>query len=160
MRSLASKPFSAPDRLQPQQRLSRSRSTRPVEERHVLRSYGTLFPSVHPTRPVEERHVLRSSRTLFLSSVHPNGLRFPWTLGTLFPGDNQTKTRTRTRTSPSPPWNNGHATHPSAWLLRSISLRLQRHDRTRDRPTTTTPRRLPTSLLRSTSRDFSVKHTP
>ena len=67
----------------------RSRSTRPVEERHVLRSSRTLFLS-------------SSSRTLFLSSVHPNGLRFPWTLGTLFPGDIQT----RTRTSPSPPWNN------------------------------------------------------
>jgi hypothetical protein len=80
LRSLASKPFSAPDRLQPQQRASRSRSTRPVEERHVLRSYGTLFPS-----------------------VYPNGLRFPWTLGTLFPGDNQTSPSPSP--SPSPPWN-------------------------------------------------------
>jgi hypothetical protein len=49
--SLASKPYSRSGRLEPQQRLSRSRSTRPVEERHVLRSSRTLFLwSVHPNK--------------------------------------------------------------------------------------------------------------
>ena len=129
MRSLASKPFSAPDRLQPQQRLSRSRSTRPVEERHVL----------------------RSSRTLFLSSVHPNGLRFPWTLGTLFPGNNQTtQTHTWTQNSSKPnvhsestiviesgqPQRPRHPPQRLATVIYFPAPSHQRHDRTRDRPPT------------------------
>ena len=151
MRSLASKPFSAPGILQPQQRLSRSRSTRPVEERHVL----------------------RSSRTLFLSSVHPNGLRFPWTLGTLFPGDIQTSPRQEQKQAPallgtmfpgnqttqthtwtqnlSKPNVHSESTiviesgqpqrprHPPQRLATAIyfpATSHQRHDRTRDRPPT------------------------
>ena len=75
---------------------------------YAIFGFEAFFSARHrsrSTRPVEERHVLRSSRTLFLSSVHPNGLRFPWTLGTLFPGDIQTRTRTSPSPSPSPPWN-------------------------------------------------------
>ena len=121
---------------------------------YAIFGFEAFFSARHrsrSTRPVEERHVLRSSRTLFLSSVHPNGLRFPWTLGTLFPGNNQTtQTHTWTQNSSKP---NVHCEstiviesdqpqrprHPPQRLATAIYFPApshQRHDRTRDRPPT------------------------
>jgi hypothetical protein len=152
---------------------SRSRSTRPVEERQVLRPYGALFSSLHPIRPVEERHDLRSYGTLF-PSVHPNDLRFPWTLGTLFPSDNQTSPSP----SPSPPWNIvpwWQSSNPDPHLAakpEQAKRSLREHGRNRVRPTTTATPPTPapgychlfpcdfSSTTRSNSRQATNNDTP